>query len=176
MFKGFVRKYKLSKILDQTTTNLEYKGFGQVKTVGICFKHGKLNNEIITYSDGLRKLGKEVHLLEYIPKRARDIEKEGIQTPYPWFCKNNVNRYGQPSGKSVNDFTSTHYGVYLDLINEEEHPVDFITAKVNADFKIGSNIRPDLKYNMLMAFKDDNFTAIFKEIDYYLNFINQNAQ
>ncbi|HAD95974.1 MAG TPA: hypothetical protein DCG19_01145, partial [Cryomorphaceae bacterium] len=165
-----LRAYALRQGFNQSFQAHDYPGFKLLKRVGIAFQAGQSEKAVLDYARELRNKGKEVHLLGYIPKRRKDIE--GIPS-YPWLCKSDVNWLGVPKGKEVSDFLALHFGVYIEILDAQSHPLDFVSSRVAADFKIGFSTREELGFDLsLQMMEKSPAQSAFKEIDYYLNFIN----
>ncbi|MGB0176642.1 MAG: DUF6913 domain-containing protein [Owenweeksia sp.] len=165
-----LRAYALRQGFNESFQAHDYPGFKLLQRVGIAFQAGPHEQAVLNYARELRNKGKEVHLIGFVPKRRRDIE--GIPS-YPWICRSDVNWLGIPKGKEVNDFLSLHFGVFIEIITAESHPMDFISSRVAADFKIGFADREELGFDLsLQMIERSPAEAAFKEIDYYLNFIN----
>lgn len=173
--KTFIRNYKLNKLRSSVSKASNYEGFDKVKKIGICFERNKNSKSVLAYADKLRQLGKEISLLEYIPMKNKEMEKEAVETPQAWFGKSHIGFSGEPTNADVSSFLSNDYGIYIDLTPSELHPVDYISLKVKAALKVGNAKRADLAYDLMLSIdENDNFDSVFKELDYYLNFINQN--
>ncbi len=165
-----LRAYWLRQGTNKSFQAHDYPGFKLLQRIGIVFEAGSCEKAVLNYARELRSKGKEVHLLAFIPKRRKDIE--GIP-PYPWMCRSNVNLLGMPGGKDVSDFLSLHFGVYIDMVIAEKHPLDFISSRVAADFKIGFANREGLGFDLSLQMTEKApAESALKEIDYYLNFIN----
>ncbi len=165
-----LRSYALKQGFNQNFQAYDYPGFQLLKRVGIAFEI-PYEKAVLQYARELRNKGKEVHLLGYIPKRKKEIE--GIPA-YPWICRSDLNWLGAPRAKEAKNFISLHFGVYIEIIDREKHPMDFISSRVAADFKIGFALRERWGFDLSLQMTEKApAEAAFKEIDYYLNFINK---
>lgn len=170
--KSSIRTFLLKK--SKYTNKKPFIGFKRAETIGICFQTVIDKRAIEEYQKKLLKDGKLVKLLEYVPKRKKEIENEGLRFDSLWFCKSDVNWMGNPKNEDVQRFLSNHFDVYIDLVNEEEHPVDFITTQAKSSFKIGAGLKSIINFDLSIKLKEkSDLEQTFKEIDYYLNFINQ---
>ena len=168
------RNYQINKLKKNPAKAKSYSGFAAVRTIGISFANQKFRDEIQDYKRKMEGLGKQVSIIEYIPFKRKEIEKKNIYTPEQWYCKSDLNYSGVPTNAHVQSFLQREYDVYLDLNEEEEHPNDFISLKLKASLKAGNSNRQDLGLDLAFSISEkDNLQHFFKQLDYYLNFINQ---
>lgn len=172
--KNTLRNYQLNKLIKNLRQSSTYNGFDSIETIGICFERSNNNQVIFNYKSKMEGLGKKVVLLEYLPFTKKELEKKSTNTEGLWFCKSDLKYSGLPSNTSIESFLSESYDVLLDLNSKEHHPNEFISLKAKASLKAGSSERADLPFDLMLRISEkDNFDGLFKELDYYLNFINQ---
>jgi hypothetical protein len=110
-----------------------------------------------------------VKLLGYIPKKRKDLMDI---PPFTHFTEDEVGWTGKPSAEDVDQFLKEHYGAFISLNPQDDHPLEFVETQVNADFKIG--IRRGSQFELVVGQnKDTPWEELFHEIEYYLKFINQ---
>lgn len=172
--KKFFRKLRIKKWLKSTPKANTYKGFDDVNAIGICFERSTMDKEILEFAASLETKAKKVFLLEYIPLKNKQIEKEAVPTPRSWFGKSHLNFFGEPNNEDIQKYLKRNLDVHIDLITESPHALDFVSIRSRASLKIGSNQRLELPFDLMFSISENNnFDSIFKQIDYYLNFINQ---
>lgn len=171
--KSTIRNFQLKKWIKNSPKSAPYKGFDSVEWIGISFEKSKLNDEIFSYADKMKSCGKKVQLLEYIPKSKKEIEKNGVSSEVLSYCKSDVNYSGVPQNSNIAKFLNQEMDVFLDLNSKLNHPSDFICLKARASLKAGSNLKEELCLDLMLNIaENNNFDQLFKELDYYLNFIN----
>lgn len=172
--KSRLRNYHLKKLRANLPKAAPYRGFDSFKTLGINFERSNSKNVILEYAKKMEGLGKEVVLLEYLPFTKKEIEKKGIAVEGLWYCKSDLKFSGVPNNPNIEIYLNKNFDVHLDLNSNPEHPNDFISLKSNASLRAGSNNRKDLLLDLMLRISEkNNFEGLFKELDYYLNFINQ---
>lgn len=169
--KQRLRNYSLNKLLKQFPANGSYLGFKAIKTVAIVYEQGAATKDVQAFAKKLSDEGKKVEALMFIPKKRKDITDH---QPHNFFCKDDLNWVGKPKQEGVSDFTSAQYDVLITLNDKEVSPVQFITLSSKASFTIGlSSSHLSVLDLQVSKPEGDDYTSVFKEIDYYLRFINQ---
>lgn len=149
----------------------DYPGFDLVESVAIAFEGGEDDKLILDFARKMEKAGKKVNLMAYIPKKRKEITD---LPPFDHFTKSELNWFGKPKSEEVKKFLEPHYGVFIVLNRKNDSPLEFITAGVGADFSIGLRIPCFTRFDLVLEQKEETgLQGVFKEIDYYLNFINQ---
>lgn len=173
-FKSKIRNYQIKKLKANSSKSNPYHGFDSIKTMGIIFERSNAKDVILEYGKKMESLGKKVVLLEFLPFTKKEIEKKEISAKGLWYCKSDLKFSGQASNSNIDKFLNEDYQVHLDLNTKPEHPNDFISLKTNANLKAGGNLKDGLSLDLMLNISEkDNFDGLFKELDYYLNFINQ---
>ncbi len=172
--KSTLRKFQLKKLINNPIKTKLYKGFDSIEWIGISYERSNSKDDILKYAARMKSAGKKVQLLEYIPFTQKEIEKKGIATEGLWFCKSDLSFSGNPNNANVEKFLKQGMDVYLDLNSKAQHPLDFISLKAKSSLKAGSSLKEDLSMDLMLSItENNNFEQLFKELDYYLNFINQ---
>ncbi|MDZ7846665.1 MAG: hypothetical protein U5L96_07780 [Owenweeksia sp.] len=95
----------------------------------------------------------------------------------PWFhhfTKNELSWYGKPKSEEVRQFVKPHYGVYISFNTKPGSPLQFVNAGIDADFSIGLQHPSFTRFDLVVGQSDGaSLQDVFKEMEYYLNFINQ---
>jgi len=148
----------------------DYPGFNAVQKIAIAFESGKHNAEILKFAAELRKMGKEVKLLGFVPQKRKDLLEPPV---FDHFTLNDLNWYGKPKSEDVTEFLKPHYGVYISLNKKPGSPIEFLSAAVGADFNIAVKSADYTRFDLVVGLDEsDNYQKVFKEILFYLNFIN----
>ena len=168
--KQRLRNYSLNKLQKQFSKNGGYPGFAAIKKVAIVFEQGIAEKAVQDFVKKLSSENKEVEVLTYIPKKRKEITDH---KPFNFFCKDDLNWYKKPKAEAISDFTSQPFDVFITL-NDKASPLQFVTLSSKASFTIGLN-SSNLTILDLQVSKPqgDDYASVFKEIDYYLRFINK---
>ncbi len=165
-----IRDYALQKSRNISYRPADYPGFEKFKTMAIVFESGKQNSIIQDFARQMEAAGKEVQLLGYIPQKRKEI----LEPPaFDYFTKSEINWFGKPKSEEVTQFLNGTYQVFITLNESEESPVQFITVAAKADFVVGLSNGKVARIDLLVgAGKTHDYKAVFKEVEYYLKFIN----
>ncbi len=149
----------------------DYPGFKAVEKVAIVFRSGGDDPAILAFAKKLGEAGKTVQVLGYIETKRKEI----TDLPrFPHFTDTEINWYGRPKSEEISAFLDGHYGVYISLNRNGESPLEFLSAAVKADFKIGIGRHQKGRFDLVVGMAEDtSMEEAFKEMEYYLNFINQ---
>ena len=148
----------------------DYPGFDRVKNMAIAFEAGQYDQQILNFAKQMEQSGKQVHLLGYIPKKRKEVTEF---PSYNHFTKTELNWYGKPKSEDVKEFLKPHYGVYSSLNTKNDNPLEFVTAGIGADFSVGLRIPCFTRFDLVLEQQDEDLQKVFREIEYYLNFINK---
>lgn len=169
--KQKIREYLLQKARNLSYKPADYCGFDKLNTVAILFEQGDQVKDILSFAIALEKEGKQVNLLGYIDVKRKDLQTE---PDYPHFTKDETSWIGRPKSESVNSFLKSNYHVLVSMNNKEESPLQFVMAATKSDFNIGIQKETHTRIDLLVGSTDSSdYTACFKEMDYYLRFINK---
>lgn len=169
--KQRIRNYFLKKVGKNSDASSVYPGFASVKKLAIVFEKGGADQAVLDFVKKLKAEGKDVELLAYIPRKRKEITE---QQSYEYFCKDEVNWYGKPSAEVLSAFTKQDFDVLISLNDKVESPIQFLTMAGKANFTIGLKSSGLKILDLQVARPDgDDFSPVFKEIDFYLRFINK---
>ncbi|WP_417603753.1 DUF6913 domain-containing protein [Owenweeksia hongkongensis] len=169
--KQRIRNYSLKKLGKNAGANAAYPGFISVKRFAIVFEKGAADKDVLDFAKKLKAEGKDVELLAYIPRKRKEITE---QQTYKYFCKDDVNWYGKPSAEVLSTFIKQDFDVLISLNDKDQSPIQFLTIAGKANFTIGLKSSTLKVLDLQVARPDgDDFSPVFKEVDFYLRFINK---
>jgi hypothetical protein len=173
--KSILRNYRLKSKKGNRGKNSSYNGYNKAKTIGICF-HSKDVLSVTQYADSLIKSGKSVQLLQYVPLKKKEIEKQQLSFDTAWFCKGDANWLDIPQNDQVSRFLSQNHDIYIDLMDGINPLAEYVSICINSLFKIGMSSERDSIFDLVIKQREnEDLKSVFKEIEYYLNFINQDS-
>ncbi len=165
-----IRDYALQKSRNISYRPADYPGFEKLKSVAIVFESGKQDETIMSFAKQMKTEGKEVHLLGFIPQKRKEMQSP---PEFSHFTKDEVNWYGKPKSEEVTQFLNGTYQVFITLNEREESPIQFVTVAAKADFVVGLSNGKVARIDLLVGTgKTHDYKAVFKEVEYYLKFIN----
>ncbi len=152
----------------------DYSGFENWKRMAILFESGNYDEQILDFAKKMKGEGKEVELMGFIPRKRKEV----IDVPkFPHFTKTEVKGLGKPKSDDVSAFLKNHFEVFISLNEKRESPLQFIEAATQADFAIGLRKVKYARFDLILESNpNQNIGDIFKEIEYYLKFINSAPQ
>jgi hypothetical protein len=165
-----IRDYMLQKSRNIAYRPLDYPGFEKLKSMALVFESGKQDETILSFAKQMKAAGKEVELLGYIPRKRKEIQSP---PEFNHFTKTEVNWYGKPKSGDVKQFLEGTYQVFITLNEREESPIQFVTVAAKADFVVGLSNGKVARIDLLVGSGENyDYNAVFKEVEYYLKFIN----
>ena len=138
-----------------------YKGWDSVEACSILFEQKGLFDldKISSFADKLRNQGKNVHLLCYTGKEA----KEGLA--YKSFSEKDVSFNLVPKSNVVSAFTERHTDILYNLIPLNKEISEYISISANADFKIGLFDESRLGLDLMINLKEPSLKEFIKTAD-----------
>jgi hypothetical protein len=165
------RLYQLKKIAFKQTSKPEYKGYASIKHVLIVFDYEpKLLEQIQHFANTLKHEGKVVECLSYYDGKRKDApQKEDFQL----ICKDDLNWYGAPKPNLMTPFKQKEYQLFLQLAKTNQKMLPFISNQIRAAFTCGIHAGERESFDLQIDAETTDLNKIFKELDYYLHFINK---
>lgn len=169
--KQKIRNYNLRQSRNTSYKSLAYPGFSKLKSLAILFMEGEDSRHVLEFRDQLTKAGKQVSLLAFIPQKRKEIQNA---PSFDFFTKDELNWLGRPQSELVKQFLSQKHEVIITLGQGSENPFQFIITTAKTDFVIGLKSAPNTRVDLSLGSEDQNdLSKVFKEIEYYLGFINK---
>ncbi len=164
---------RLQKSVKQTN-KIDFK-FNKVKSIGIIFdKNSKGVNSLI------KKLYEELNknsALISIYKLAYNIEEvdrpEQVEVPIVYFTDDDLNWYGKPKFKDVENFLETPFDLLINLASNDSWGIKFSIMLSKAKFKVGKlEANSDVYDFMINNSEGTNSEDLNNVIVDYLRIIN----
>ncbi len=139
------------------------------KTVAVIFDATESNNRKIVedFARKLKNKGKQVTLLAFF----RSTQKPSL--PFRYFNKKDVNLLGIPKGFEVERFLAQSYDMLYCLFNTQNLPLEYIGAKTQAHFKVGSYLKGKSSYDVMIDTQSPDIQYFINQIIYYLTKITK---
>lgn len=121
------------KISKQGRTHKSLNIF-EAKSISILFDADDKSDvdKILNWADTLRREGKEVQLLAYMPHKLKDYNP-----PYPYFTKKAINWLYFPNNEQIDQFMGKRSDILCCLFTQENLTLEAIAALSNAQFRVG---------------------------------------
>ncbi|MDR1653336.1 MAG: hypothetical protein LBS01_06780 [Prevotellaceae bacterium] len=140
-----------------------------------CFENRELNEIVSRYE----AVGKQVKTLIYTDRAYFPKEISQKVWNKNLFSKREVNLFGRPKAKILNDIAVQDFDLLVDLSVVPSLPAMYVIAAVNATCKIGLKELDVPLYNLIIdvnssknSGNDLKLITVFEKIDYYLKKIN----
>ncbi len=168
------RRYQLKKIRAKKQGTSTYEGYRRLHKVFVFFEFGHPQQEqVYAFIHRLEQEGKQVVVLAYWPQKGKALpaHPKAIQL----LGKSALNWYGRPPADIEKSLFGTRYDLYVDLCTASFPARAFVQAWLEAGFTTGIKNTEDYTFNLLIEAGQEGLEAFFKELDYYLHFINKDA-
>jgi len=171
--------YFLNRELKKRRRLKRPKSLGQIKTVGIIYMippESELNviSEFVKFFQDRNKTVKALGFTntDLVPHYCFP------KLTYDYYTKKNLNWYGKPSSKFVDDFIKNDFDIMIDISCVPSFSINYIGYMSVAGFKMGKLNDENLKhYDFMFNVPDDITLAEYtKQIKHYLTNININNE
>lgn len=161
--------YVLKKIAKRNTSQGNFSGYTKLKEVFIFFVYSpEAEQKVLRYAQKLGDEGKFVSTLAYYPRKRKEAEKTNV----PLLCKDELNWYKRPKAAFEKAYAEKNYDLFVQLGNKSSMVSSFVEGQVSADFSCGTQVSPYQEYDLIIDMEQKTVETYFKELDYYLHFIN----
>ncbi|RME92312.1 MAG: hypothetical protein D6772_17045 [Bacteroidetes bacterium] len=123
---------KLQRLRVATDSRITH--LAQARSVAICFPAQNVTErkQALAYADRLRKAGKRIKLLAFIPV----VDKEATFA-FDYFTKKDIGFGRYPKGPVIDKFLSKAYDAFICLFPHTNPQIEFLSAAVRAKLQIG---------------------------------------
>jgi len=175
LVKDKVGIFLLKKELDRIRRNRKPERFSKIKTIGILYlvpeeKEFPFISDFVKFLQDNCKVVKALGYTnsDYIPHYCFP------KLTYDYFTKKNINWYGKPSHKFVDDFIKTDYDLMIDLNTRNIFTINYIGYLCQAKFKVGMMNDNNVKHYDLMMNVPENIALpdYIPQIKHYLTNLN----
>ena len=111
----------------------------------------------------------QLHTVIYFDDK---LEMNVLSTQYEiWFSDKACNWFGKPKMTDINNFIDARFDILVDLSTKTYFPLQYISIKSKADFKIGRINDASVPYDLVITGCDTE-KCFMDKLEYYLNKIN----
>lgn len=122
----------------------------------------------------LQQTGKNVHLIGYINEKFVPFYcLQQLSADY--FCKKQMNWYGEPNMVQVQDFINREFDILLDFNYRYHTSIDFILSTSSAGFIVGSCADYEHVYDLLLQTESGNYRQFIQSADIYTKKLSGNV-
>ena len=153
----------------------DYPGFAQVQSVGLFFSDQEDSRKLAeVLRSRLKEEDKEVHLLEHLSEKRKDISS----TPsFPSYARDECSLLGEPRSPEARKFLARPTEVLIDAHPGEHTSVGFVRHCANTKFCLSTSPNYEKGEGVEVYFpltQVDYPHEAAEEIVKYLKFINKN--
>jgi hypothetical protein len=138
----------------------------QARTIAICFPADdiKLRKQVLAYTDQLRKAGKSIKLLAYIPV----VDKEATFA-FEHYSNKEIGWARYPKGPVIEQFLSHSYDAFICLFTQTNPQIEFLSSVVQAGLRIGPRpVRESAGFDLMIdapaSFSLTDFIRCYEDI------------
>ncbi len=171
--KKYIFKKKISE--RKQTTEKAIKALERATSVGLVCEITDEDSykAIFKIFSGLQQSGKNVHLIGYIDEKFVPFYcLQQLSADY--FCKKQLNWYGEPNMVQVQDFINEKFDILLDFNYRYHIPVDFILSTSAAKFIIGSCKEYTDVYDLMLQTESGNYSQFVSSVNIYTKKLSGN--
>lgn len=181
LFKGITR-FLLNRKVNAASKKKKQRSnhftFKDVKSVGILFSADSMVQleAIGKYITNLNNSGKRVSTIcIYQDKTLPVLNQSGLLIDF--VLPKEVNLRGVPKPSFVKSFIENKFDLLLDLDINEIFPVEYMSAKSHATFKVGKHTKVnEYIFDMMLDIEESKGINYFiEQVDNYLKMINKAA-
>jgi len=126
------------------------RNIDEAKQVGILFDATEIDDRqtVLRYAEKLRKQGKNVALLGYVPV----VDKEATFS-FDFFTKKDIDWAGRPKGASIQHWLTHEFDAFICLFTTNTPFAEFIALHTPANLKIGTVPRHPDCFDLMVDIK-----------------------
>jgi hypothetical protein len=172
--RAAVHNYFLKRELEGQSVPRQVMNYNTARHIGILFDASIPENieEVRKYAQRLKVPGKAVEVIGLFRNK-----KQVGETVIDHFTMADVNWYHVPDPKVADGIIQKPFDLLISLLTEESLPLEYLSAKSKARFRIGRFL-PDKQYCYdLMVYEPAGveLNKLIKQVDHLLTEINKNA-
>jgi len=173
--KSSIGQFFLKKDLQKSNRIRKPMSFSNVKTIGLLYivpeEHiFPVITEFVKFLQDNNKIVKALGFTntDYIPHYCFP------KLTYDYFTKKNINWYGKPTHKFVDDFVNTDFDLMIDLHTSGNFTIQYIGYLCQSKFKVGKMSPPNLNnYDLMMNVAEEiELKEYIEQIKHYITQIN----
>jgi len=141
----------------------------RAKTIGILFDATDpgVQEQVLEYTDQLRRTGKKVSLLGAI-----DSKLEDGSLPFPSFSLKMLDWALRPHGRAVEQFLEEPFDLLVHLNTQAKNSLDYIAAQANAHLKVGPFLEEFSIYDLMIDHPSASIPEFIRDMEALLKKTN----
>ena len=160
--------YRTRSLLQREQSRRKSRNYRQVRHIGLLFVMSSLHEfELIkTFEKKLRKDGKEIKVLSYLPP---DIENFDFR--YDFFTQKDFSFFGGVQAANIGQFLEQPFDLLICLDREPNMYIEYLIAASAASFRIGPHInqREYLFELMIQIAEERDLSELINQVYHYIN-------
>ena len=141
-----------------TKRKVEGMNTERAKRIGILFDASEIDNRkaIIQYAEGLRKKGKKVNLLGYIPT----VDQEAT-FDFDFYTKKNTDWAGRVKAEATKKFLDRSFDLFICLSPFTTQSSEYISLQTKASMRIGPVSENKFCYDLMIDCSKETTPMLF---------------
>ena len=181
MVKDFIEKLKqrvgdfyFKRDLKHNSRTRIVHSFHSAKSIGILYDATKQDDMLIVseFVNELFKTNKDVKALGFVNKKELSLHHIPM-LQFDFFFLKDLNWYYKPQNYIIKNFVDKDYDILINLCTSNCVPIKYLTGASIAKFKVGRQVEESFIYDLMINVKEDSLKILIKEVNHYLNIINQ---
>lgn len=174
--QNFYQKRLIAKGPDTSLSRKEVVNLSDAEKIGIVYflENENIYREVSGFVKSLQEKKKKVQAIGLV--KDKYLTQSFLpKLSYDFIYEKNLNWFGRPSGKYVDEFVRREFDILIDLSNGDSFPVRYIMSRTRAKTKIGF-FNEKNKEILDLFIKTDNYSDVKQliiQIEYYLSIINK---
>ncbi len=157
--------FNLQKELSNSQREVSVQNFDTAKVVGFIFdaEDSSKYQESVKFIKSIKKKGIKVFGLGVISS-SENIDALPHEANMRYFSLEEINWYGKPNGKFVDDFLSINFDMFLDISLIEHFAISYIFASAKASYKIVNSGDKAEYADFVIAVDNENSVKNFTDL------------
>jgi hypothetical protein len=170
------RNYQLKKTQQAFQLSGVFKGYDKLQKVLLfCGYDQRKDKTLQKFVQELEADGKSVVVVAYFARKRKELPEEEQQSHHI-LCKSDLNWYGKPKSGWAQTHLLNQYDLAIDTVYKNREVQEFLRALMQADFLIGAVEGKSTVPNIVVHTQEtQDLSAFFKEVHYYIHFINHTS-
>ena len=166
-----LHRYSLRKALKSLKVQRKSVNFERAKSVGIQYVDTTPDRRkaIERYAESLRKKGKQVTLIAYVPKADASLS-----IPHKHFTEKELTFSFTPKSSEVKQFMQQEFDILIDVHQGDCTILEYMAALSRAHLRVGPFTDKTYCYDLLIDTSDkSDINHYLAQVDYFLKIFNQ---
>jgi hypothetical protein len=173
--KNITARYHFKKEMAGHKRHKQFVSLATAKYVGLAYylDNDQTYSVVSSFVKSLQDKQIKVKAMGYVRDKYM-TQRYLPKMTFDFFYEKDLNWFHRPGGNYVKDFLNEEFDIFIDLTIEEQMPIQYISGKANARFKVGRYCEANKDiFDMLIKVEEGSgIDRLINEINHYLTIIN----